>query len=131
VVLASSFTFPQYAAAVLGAELIAFVLRAADKPRSWEWMALLERVAVAAATFGAYSGVTRVVDHQEKIAAVLVSLGAAALAQVLVDTAWRAMFRAGTSLSPRARLAWLAIASSGMLMAIGYRGVDGHGRVGI
>jgi hypothetical protein len=37
----------------------------------------------------------------------------------------------GATLSPRARLAWLAIASSGMLMAIGYRGVDGQGRVGI
>src|SRR5207244_13269892 len=31
----------------------------------------------------------------------------------------------------RGRLAWLAVASSGMLMAIGYRGVGGDGRVGI
>ena len=41
------------------------------------------------------------------------------------------MFRLGASFSARGRLAWLAIASSGMLMAIGYRGVDGDGRVGI
>ena len=41
------------------------------------------------------------------------------------------VFRLGASFSARGRLAWLAIASSGMLMAIGYRGVDGDGRVGI
>src|SRR5256885_16768013 len=74
---------------------------------------------------------TNLVDHREKVAPVLLSLAAAALAQVLVDVTLRKVFHLGTSFSPRGRLAWLAIASSGMLMAIGYRGVGGQGRVGI
>jgi hypothetical protein len=43
----------------------------------------------------------------------------------------RTILRLGSTLSARGRLAWLAVASSGMLMAIGYRGVDGKGDVGI
>jgi hypothetical protein len=71
---------------------------------------------------------------------VLASLAAAAAAQVVVDVPLRHVLRLGTSLSPRGRLAWLAVASSGMLMAIGYRGVHlavtnssvhGDGRLGI
>jgi hypothetical protein len=89
------------------------------------------RLAVAGATFGAYSAATNLLHHQEKIAPVLLSLAAAALAQALVDVTMRRVFRLGTPFSPRGRLAWLAIASSGMLMAIGYRGGGGAGRVGI
>jgi HD domain-containing protein len=131
VVLASAFTFPEYAYAVLGAALISIVLRIADRPTAWQLTTFIERLAVAAATFGAYSAATNLVDHQEKVAPVLLSLAAAALAQVLVDVAIRKVLHRATSFSPRGRLAWLAIASSGMLMAIGYRGVGGEGRVGI
>jgi HD domain-containing protein len=131
VVLASAFTFPEYAYAVLGAALISIVLRIADRPTAWQLTTFIERLAVAAATFGAYSAATNLVDHQEKVAPVLLSLAAAALAQVLVDVTIRKVLHRATSFSPRGRLAWLAIASSGMLMAIGYRGVGGEGRVGI
>ncbi len=131
VVLASSFTFPEYAFAVLGAELISMVLRIADRSTGWQLTTFIERIAVAAATFGAYSAATKLLDHQEKVAPVLLSLAAAAAAQVLVDVTMRKLFHLGTPFSPRGRLAWLAIASSGMLMAIGYRGVGGEGRVGI
>ena len=131
IVLASSFTFPEYAYAVLGAELISMVLRIPDQSSGWRLTTFVERIAVAAATFGAYSAATNLVDHREKVAPVLLSLAAAALAQVLVDVTLRKVFHLGTSFSPRGRLAWLAIASSGMLMAIGYRGVGGQGRVGI
>ncbi len=61
----------------------------------------------------------------------LFALAAAALAQLVVDVTASKVFRLGASFSARGRLAWLAIASSGMLMAIGYRGVNGDGRVGI
>jgi hypothetical protein len=92
-----------------------------------------ERLVVAAATFGAYRGVAHLVDlgPGEGVAAVLIALAAAALAQLVADVMMRKVFRLGATFSPRGRLAWLAIASSGMLMAIGYRGVDHEGRVGI
>jgi hypothetical protein len=48
-----------------------------------------------------------------------------------VDFAARRLLRLRPSFSGRAPLAWLAIASSGVLMAIGYRGVGGEGQFGI
>jgi hypothetical protein len=135
IVLASSFTFPQYALAVLGAELISLVLRitdrSSDRSNRWRISIFVERIAVAAATYGAYAGVTHLLDHRETVAAVLTALAAAAAAQVIVDVATRKLLHLGATFSPRGRLAWLAVASSGMLMAIGYRGVNGEGRVGI
>jgi hypothetical protein len=131
VVLASSFTLSEYTAAVLGSAAICVVLRITDRTRGWQLRVFVERIAVAAATFGAYTIAWHAVDEREQVAAVLASLAFAALAQVLVDVTLRQVFHLGASFSPRGRLAWLAIASSGMLMAIGYRGVGGVGRVGI
>jgi hypothetical protein len=131
VVLASSFDLPQYAAAVLGAELISILLRITEKSSGWRFSVFTERIAVAAATYAAYQLAWHALGETEKVAEVLLSLAAAALAQVVVDVTLRKVLHLGASFSPRGRLAWLAIASSGMLMAIGYRGVAGEGRVGI
>jgi hypothetical protein len=131
IVLASSFSFPEYAYAVLGAELISLVLRISDRSNAWRVSIFAERIAVAGATFAAYTAMTNALDHRETVAAVLAALAAAAAAQVLVDVVVRKFLRLGATFSQRGRLAWLAVASSGMLMAIGYRGVDGEGRVGI
>ena len=130
-VLASSFGLGQYAFTVLAAELIALLVTTSDRGVTWRLSTLLERVAVAAATFAAYRAAWSAVDQRETVAAVLAALAAAALAQLVTDVVVRKVLRLGASFTPRARLAWLAIASSGMLMAIGYRGVDGEGRVGI
>ena len=69
--------------------------------------------------------------QRETVAGVLGALAVAALVQVIADVTVRRVLHEGTTFSARGRLAWLAIASSGMFMAIGYRGVDGDGRVGI
>jgi hypothetical protein len=130
IVLASSFSFGEYALAVIGAELISLVLRITDRTNVWRLSIFAERIIVAAATFGAYAAATKALDYRETVAAVLAALAAAAAAQVVVDVITRKVLRLGASFSPRGRLAWLAVASSGMLMAIGYRGVDGQGRVG-
>ena len=131
IVLASSFTLPEYVAAVVGAEVVVVALRIVDSSMQWRLATLVERLIVAAATFAAYRLVWDAVNHEENVGPVLLALASAALAQVLVDVIVRRVLHLGLSLSPRARLAWLAIASSGMLMAIGYRGVGGDGKVGI
>lgn len=131
VVLASSFDLRQYAAAVLGAELISILLKITDRSNGWRLTVFIERIAVAAATYAAYQLAWNALGETEEVAEVLLSLAAAALAQVVVDVTLRKILRLGASFSPRGRLAWLAIASSGMLMAIGYRGVNGEGEVGI
>jgi hypothetical protein len=130
-VIASTYPFPRYAAAVAGAELISLLLRLSDRSSGWRVPIMVERLVVAAATIAVYDGFRTLTNHDETVAAVLISLGAAALAQVPVDLLARWALRLRPTFSPRARLAWLAIGSSGMLMAIGYRGVDGMGQVGI
>jgi hypothetical protein len=131
VVLASSFSLPEYAIAVLGAELVSILLRTTDRSHAWRLTIFVVRVAVAAATYAAYQGAWHLIGRREQVAPVLFALAAAATTQLLVDVTASKVFRLGASFSARGRLAWLAIASSGMLMAIGYRGVDGDGRVGI
>ena len=131
VVLASTFPAPRYAIAVAGAELVSAGLRLSARRPGWQVRVVVERVAVAAATIAAYDGLRALTQHRETVAWVLLSLAAAAGSQLPVDLAVRWVLRLRPTLAARSRLAWLAIASSGMLMAIGYRGVGGHGRVGI
>jgi hypothetical protein len=116
---------------VLGAQLVSILLRTTDRSRAWRLTIFVERVAVAAATYAAYKGAWYLVGRREQVAPVLAALAGAALAQLLVDVSASRLLRLGASFAARGRLAWLAIASSGMLMAIGYRGVNGDGRVGI
>jgi hypothetical protein len=130
-VLASSFRAPECAAVVVGAEVVSAVLRKSTRSSGWRIRIIVERIVVAAATVAVYDAVRALTHHDETVAAVLLTLGAAAISQIPVDLAARWLLRLRPTFSPRARLGWLAIASSGMLMAIGYRGVDGHGQVGL
>lgn len=130
IVVAASFEPNEYVVTVLAAELVAFLLRSSGRDR-FSAEILVARVAVAAATLGAYRAAEHLLGERETVPAVLATLGAAALAQLLVDLALRAVLHLGHSWTTRGRLAWLAVASSGMLMAIGLRGVDGRGDVGI
>jgi len=131
VVLASSFSLREYAIAVLGGELVSILFRITDRSHVWRLTIFVVRMLVAAATYAAYQGAWHLIGQREQVAPVLFALAAAAVAQVVVDMAASKVFRLGASYTTRGRLAWLAIASSGMLMAIGYRGVGGDGRVGI
>jgi hypothetical protein len=130
-VAASSFTTYEFFGVLVGAELTAaFVVPAGIDPRSRVRL-LLARLLVGVATLVAYRGVLALLDANETIGDLLAALGAAVLAQVLCDTALRLASGLSSGLSSRGRWAWLAVASTGMLMAIGYRGVDGDGAVGI
>ena len=131
VVIAASFGWREFAIAVLGAEVVSISLRITDRNHAWRLKIFGVRMTVAAATFVAYLGAWHLVGQREQVAPVLAALAAAAIAQVVVDVSASKVFKLGASFSARGRLAWLAIASSGMLMAIGYRGVDGNGKLGI
>ncbi len=133
-VVASSFDLRDFVAVVVGAEVASIVLRVTtDRTNRWRIAIFVERLAVAAATFAAYTlAAHRFVDPaDETVATVLGALAIAAIAQMAVDVAVRRLLNLGTTFAPRGRLAWLAISSSGILMAIGYRGVGGSGKVGI
>ncbi len=131
VVLASSFGLREYAVAVAVAEVVSVLVRMTEAHRVRPVVVFGVRIAVAAATYAAFEVAWHLVGRRERVAAVLVALAAASVAQLIVDVAASKIFRLGASFSARGRLAWLAIASSGMLMAVGYRGVGGHGRTGL
>ena len=130
-VLASAFSAPRYATAVAGAELICVLLGLSDRSAEWRIQTMVQRILVAAATIAVYDAVRTLTHHDETVTAVLLTLGVAAVVQLPVDLAARWALRLRPTFSARTRLAWCAIASSGMLMAIGYSGVGGRGRVGI
>jgi hypothetical protein len=131
IVLASSTGVAEYAAAVIGAELIAMFFSGGDRQPARRLAVFVERLAVAGGTYAGFRLAAEALDHRDSVAAVLLTLACAAVAQVVVDAAMRALLHLGATFSPRGRLAWLAVTSSGMLMAIGYSGVGGHGEVGI
>jgi hypothetical protein len=131
VVLASSFGLREYAITVACAEVASILLRMTDQQRIRHIVVIGVHVVVAAATYGAYVAAWHLVGRREDVAPVLTALAAAAAAQLVVDVIASRLFHLGASFSARGRLAWLAISSSGILMAIGYRGVGGSGRVGL
>jgi hypothetical protein len=92
---------------------------------------VLARSLVAAAVFATYRGVLAVFDHRERVGVVLGALVAAAVAAVVVDEVARRALHRSSAFAGRGRLAWLALGSSGALMALGYRGVAGRGGLGL
>src|SRR5262245_43396436 len=131
ILLASSVGLAEFGAAVVGAELIAMFLRPDDGRPRRRVALLANRFVVAGATYGAFSFAAAALGHRDSVAAVLLTLACAAVALVVADAAMRSLLHLGVTFSPRGRLAWLAVASSGMLMAIGYSGVGGDGELRI
>jgi hypothetical protein len=131
IVLASSFAAGVFAIVVIAAEGVAFFFCPRGTEPGSRTEILCARLFVAAATLVAFRGVWAAVGHREDTARILAALAAAAVAQFATETALRTIMKRGSSLTKRGRLAWLAVASSGMLMAIGYHGVAGRGELGI
>jgi hypothetical protein len=131
IVLASSFALDEFACTVIAAEIVAFFLCSRGNEPRGRWEILVARILVAAATVAAYRGMMIAFDHSDGRTAVLVALATAALAQFVTEMTLRTIVKRGSSLTTRGRLAWLAVASSGMLMAIGYSGVNHKFELGI
>ncbi len=109
------------------AVVLAAVIRI-DRRGVRAWIATaIQRALVGAAAFGAYRATFAGFGRTESIAAVLVALAAAATSMVVVDEIGRRAQGLGSGLSPRGTRAWSALIATGMLMALGYRGVDGRG----
>src|SRR4029079_13397674 len=86
-VLASSFRAPEFAVVVIGAELISAAFQISYRSSGWRPQIMIERLVVAGATVAVYDGVRALTHHDETVAAVLLTLTAAALAQLVVDLA--------------------------------------------
>jgi HD-GYP domain-containing protein (c-di-GMP phosphodiesterase class II) len=128
-VIAARFSVPAFAVAVAAGTVAGLLV---SRPTVVEGgRRLLCRIAVAAAVVAAYRSTFGALDHQEVARVVLTALAAAALAAIVVDELVRFGLRRRSAFAGRGLLAWLTVASSGALMALGYRGVDGRGIVGL
>jgi hypothetical protein len=119
----------QFLIAVTAVEAVAFVLRPAPNLLTRAELFAQRMVAVAAA-LGLYHLVISVADSQSK-AVVLAALALAGIGELLVDDVVFALHTRHVDLSLRGRSAQLALVTSGMLMAVGYDGLEGKGGVGL
>jgi hypothetical protein len=93
---------------------------------------IMERLLAAAVAFAAFHIVLGAFVHRNAVGPMIVALAASELGIFVVDECVRAMRGQRSSLEARqGLLAWLALGSSGVLMALGYRGTDGHGAYGL
>jgi len=130
-VLIGSFDPPVAITTIALAEVVGFLATAGQRRWTRRLLATLLRTAVAAVAIGTYRGVSTLVGSEESLATVLLSLACVMLVVVAAHEVFRHLMRAPSSLGARGRTAWLAVASSGMLMAVGYGGVGGGATVGI
>jgi hypothetical protein len=140
VVLARVATIPEFIVVVVLAELIATALRSTPASIGGRVARTVERLTEAAATVAAYRLVLDALDSTDARVQVLVALAAAAVAAIAVADLWslvRELRRRPTIAAPRnlfpldGRTADLTLVASGMLMAVGARGIDGNGDVGL
>jgi len=130
VVLVPASTPTEYALVVGVGYLVAVVIRP-EPAGLWDRTLLLaERIAEGYVIRAAYRLVVDVTEHAETRAIVLGALAAAAVAPVIVADIVTAV-REHRVASARVRGADLALVTSAMLMAVGYAGIDGEGRLGL
>ncbi len=130
-VLIRSFSLPVVVATIGVAEVAAFFATIGQRSKKQRLLAIVLRVGAATAAAAAYRGLRTLAGGEESLATLLFSLACVTAVVVGVHELSRSVAHRSTSLKARGRTAWLAVASSGMLMAIGYGGVDGGANVGI
>jgi hypothetical protein len=140
VVLARVASIPEFAVVIVAAELTAAVLRPARASVGDRVTLTIERLTEAAATVAAYRLALSALDSADARVEVLVALVAGSVAGIAVADLWhmaRELRRTPTVAAPRnlfplaGRTADLTLIASGMLMAVGARGIDGKGDVGL
>jgi hypothetical protein len=129
-VLVTGFPGRDAAAALVGAALALVLVR--PRRETLRGLAvLLPGAAAAGVTFHWVVAAGGRPETASLVVGALVAAAAVMMAVHVVGMAWPLPGLAATVLTRRAGLAWLALWSAGVLMAIGRRGVDGHGRVGL
>jgi hypothetical protein len=131
IVLVTSFAPLAAVTLVVGAELVALVVRV--EPRSLPsrlWVGL-QRVLVAAGALGAYRLARHAFGSRAHLGAVLGALAVTVVAALVVDELLRLVSRVRSGLAGRGTVAWTALGSCAVLMAVGYGGVNGRGDLGV
>ena len=119
----------EFLVAVIAVELGAFVLRPAPNVAT-RFELFAQRIMAAAVALGLYQLVISVADSQSK-QIVLGALALAGIGELLVDEVVFSLQTRRLDLSWRGRSGELALVTSGMLMAVGYAGLEGKGGIGL
>ena len=120
----------EFLVAVLAAEAVAFLLRPESSWWDRIWVTSI-RLGAAVAALGAYHGVTNAMTPGDGRWIVLVALGAAGIAAVLVDDLLHVVRARHFYLSLHGRSADLALITSGILMSVGFDGIGAHEGMGL
>ncbi|MDQ1466478.1 MAG: hypothetical protein QOH10_893 [Actinomycetota bacterium] len=141
IVLVSSFQPAAVAALVVGAELVAVFVRVEPSGLPARVWVGLQRILVAAGALGAYRVARHSFGSREQLAEVLGALAVAVLAALVVDEVLRLVSHrrsglagsglAGGGFVGSGRVAWTALGSCAVLMAVAYGGVNGRGELGV
>ncbi len=130
VVLVRAADVEQFVAIVVAGFLVATVIRSEPKGLLARSLLYFERLAEALAAGAVYHAVIDISSGPDTRAVVLGALAAAAIVEILIADV--VTFVRERRIAPfRARGADLALVTSGMLMAVGYGGIDGDGRLGL
>jgi hypothetical protein len=91
----------------------------------------LQRVLVAAGALGTYRVARHAFGSRAHLGAVLGALAVTVVAAVVVDELLRLTSRRRSGLVGSGSVAWTALGSCAVLMAVGYAGVNGRGNLGV
>jgi hypothetical protein len=130
-VLVTCFEPGAAAALVVGAELVALVVRVTPRPLRARVMLAFHHLAVAAGALGAYRIGRREFGSRVHLGAVLGALAVTVVAAVVVDEVLRLATRKRSGLIGSGSVAWTALGSCAVLMSVGYSGVNGRGDLGV
>jgi hypothetical protein len=130
VVLVRAADVEQFVAIVVAGFLVATLIRTEPKGLRGRSLLYSERLAEALAAGAVYRVIIDTSSGADTRAVVLGALAAAAIVEILLADV--VTFVRQRRIAPfRARGADLALVTSGMLMAVGYGGIDGEGRLGL
>jgi hypothetical protein len=122
-VIAAGFDLPGAIAAWLIAQTVATIVRFDGRGLKGRGATFGHRVAVGGACIATHHALINSFD-EVTLSVVLASLASAMTATLVVDQLARRVQRLGSALSPRGARGWLALATTAVLMALAYRGVD-------
>ncbi|HEY5013448.1 MAG TPA: HD domain-containing phosphohydrolase [Acidimicrobiia bacterium] len=130
-VLVTTFEPAAAAALVVGAELVAIVVRVEPRRALARVGIGIQRVLVAAGALGTYRVARQAFGSHGHLGAVLGALVVTVIGAIVVDELLRVGFRRGSGLAGRGTVAWSALGSCAVLMSVGYSGVNGRGELGV
>lgn len=129
-VLVRAATPVEFIAVVLAAEVVAAVLRMGELGMSERVLVFFERCSEAFVAGVAFNLVMALGNGEETLGVVGLALTLAAIAPIVI--ADLVTYIRTREIAPiRARGADVAVVTSGILMAVGYQGIDGDGQLGV